>query len=145
MLSCFFYPGLDFLWATRWVFLEKQGTLTLPVHLIYVPSCSFTFVTLNVHVLFWLFHVLCCVCLKSSILFFWKLDLDYLFSNGRIFLSWIIAWNIFTHFERRKEVHMDTILCCVQKQLGSSSVLFFFSWRIKKTKHIHHTGQICYQ
>ena len=37
-LSSFVYPGLDILWATRRVFLEKQETLTLLVHLFHAPS-----------------------------------------------------------------------------------------------------------
>ena len=34
-LSSLVYPGLDFLWTTRRVFLKKRRTLTLPVHLVY--------------------------------------------------------------------------------------------------------------
>ena len=70
-LSYFVYPGLDFLWATRLLFLEKHRMLTLPVHLIHIhatsiwwrPNFSFAFVSLDV--LFWLFHVLSCACLFS--------------------------------------------------------------------------------
>ena len=34
------YPGLDFLWATRRVFVEKQTTLTLPGHLVHASFFS---------------------------------------------------------------------------------------------------------
>ena len=37
-LSSFVYPGLDVLWANRRMFLEKQRTLTQPVHLVHAPS-----------------------------------------------------------------------------------------------------------
>ena len=40
-LSSFVYLGLDFLWATSRVFLEKQRTLTLPVYLTHAPSFLF--------------------------------------------------------------------------------------------------------
>ena len=33
-----FNTGHDIIWATRWVFHEKQRTLTLPVHLVHAPS-----------------------------------------------------------------------------------------------------------
>ena len=89
----FVYPGLDFLWATRRVFLEKQRTLTIPVHLVHAPSflwspsCSFTFVTLCV--LFWLFYVLCSVCLFSMSGLSW-MSLDYvLLISARIFVPLI--------------------------------------------------------
>ena len=66
--SSFVYPGLDSLWASRLVLLEKQMTLIIPLYLVhalkfYCPSCFFTFVTS--YVLFWLFYVLRCVCLFS--------------------------------------------------------------------------------
>ena len=39
-LASFVYPGLDLLWATRRVFLEKQRTLILPLHLVMHPVFS---------------------------------------------------------------------------------------------------------
>ena len=64
-LSSFVYPGHDFLWATRWVFLERQRTLTLPVHVVHAPSflVEFEFTFVSLYVLFWLFYILCCACL----------------------------------------------------------------------------------
>ena len=65
-LSSFIYLELDLIWATQLVFLEKQRTFTLPVHLVHAPSfcwSHFSFAFVSFCVLFWLFHVLCCVCL----------------------------------------------------------------------------------
>ena len=67
-------------------FQKSERTLNLLVHLVHAPkfqwspSCSFTFVTL--YVLFWLFHVLCCVRLFSMsglVPGFHSFDLTYQF------------------------------------------------------------------
>ena len=70
-------PRTWLLWATRRVFLEKQRTLTLPMHLVHVPSfnwslCkSLTFVNL---------YMLFCVLFFVRVCFpFWPLSLDYIF------------------------------------------------------------------
>ena len=62
VFSSFVYPGRGILW----VFLEEQWAFILPVHLVYAPRfwCrpGYSFTGVSLCVLFWLLHVLCCVC-----------------------------------------------------------------------------------
>ena len=113
--SSLVYPGLHFLWATQWVFLEKQRTLTLPLQLFHAPSfywspiCSFTLVTL--YVLLWLFYVLCCVCLFSmSALCPW---VTFLWFPLEPWFPWLLFWI--------KRQHTTVFMCKHIKRLSAST------------------------
>ena len=83
-------------WVTRLVFLEKQMTPPLPLHLVQAPSCklspscSFTFFTL--YILFWFFYVLCCV----SVFYIWPLYLDNI--TRFPLKSWFLDYSVFGLF-----------------------------------------------
>ena len=58
VFSLFVYPGLYFLWATRWVFLAKLPyRCTWFMFPVYSSSCSFTVVTLYVLYSYFMFFV----------------------------------------------------------------------------------------
>ena len=80
-LSSFVYHGLDFLWATRQMFLEKQRTLTLPLNLFHAHSFNGVWVA-HLLLVLWMYdfsYFVYCVCLFSMfslcpwITFFWLL------------------------------------------------------------------------
>ena len=64
-LSSFVFPGVDFLWATRRVFLEKRRTLIISMHLLHAlsflwsPSCSFTSLLRMYYFGYFMFVVVC--------------------------------------------------------------------------------------
>lgn len=83
--SSFAYPGLDFLKAIQRVFIKKkkQRTLTLSVHL--VPAPSFfgeVFCFCFLYVFFWIYHIICCVCLFACLIFILAYSLDFCSNLG---------------------------------------------------------------
>ena len=100
-LSSFNYPILDFLWATRRMFLKEERTLTRPVHLVHAPR-------------FWLEYQLLFMYYLSYFMFFVVSDL--LVSS----LSWI------TFFCFPLEVCFPWLLFHSQKQLLDELLISWF-------------------